>query len=327
MSIDIFISAVSDEFGLYREFLRGQLTRPNVSVKVQEDFIPAGTETVDKLDVYIRECAAVIHLAGDMTGSSAKPESLHILRARYGDLSNRLVPIEASLDFGEPPLSYTQWEAYLAVYHGKPLVIAVPEPGTKRDTRYRVEAEQQASQHAHLERLHDLGRHVEIRFNDENQLGLQIFRSSILDLLASAGIPANAIAECMRTWDAARILYEQRDQLRLADRQRRMAMADLFKKVSHCLATVANEVEKGNTPDEICGKIYGYAQFLPDSAKAVLKDEQVKCLAASLTSAYNGKQLAGLQDPSNLFIKNNYVKKTKEASGFFESIADIMSAE
>ena len=63
------------------------------------------------------------------------------------------------------------------------------------------------------------------------------------------------------------------------------------------------------------------------SAKAVLKDEQVKSLAASLTSAYNGKQLAGLQDPSNLFIKNNYVKKTKEASGFFEFIADIMSAE
>jgi hypothetical protein len=43
-----------------------------VTVKVQEDFIATGTETLDKLDEYIRHCDAVIHLAGDMTGAWAQ---------------------------------------------------------------------------------------------------------------------------------------------------------------------------------------------------------------------------------------------------------------
>ena len=38
MSVKIFLSAVSDEFRAYRDQLRGDLTRPNVEVKVREDF-------------------------------------------------------------------------------------------------------------------------------------------------------------------------------------------------------------------------------------------------------------------------------------------------
>ncbi len=54
MSVQIFLSAVSDEFRDYREQLRHDLTRPNVDVKVQEDFNDLGTVTLDKLDTYIR---------------------------------------------------------------------------------------------------------------------------------------------------------------------------------------------------------------------------------------------------------------------------------
>ena len=38
MSAKIFLSTVSDEFSVYRERLRGDLTRHNVEVKVQEGF-------------------------------------------------------------------------------------------------------------------------------------------------------------------------------------------------------------------------------------------------------------------------------------------------
>ena len=38
MSAKIFLSTVSDEFRAYRDQLRSDLTRPNVEVKVQEDF-------------------------------------------------------------------------------------------------------------------------------------------------------------------------------------------------------------------------------------------------------------------------------------------------
>jgi hypothetical protein len=37
-SVKLLLSCVSDEFAGYRDALRGALTRPNVEVKVQEDF-------------------------------------------------------------------------------------------------------------------------------------------------------------------------------------------------------------------------------------------------------------------------------------------------
>jgi hypothetical protein len=184
--VRLFISTVTDEFRSYRDELRRVLSRPNVDIHVQEDFIPTGTETLDKLDTYIAECDAVIHLAGDMTGAWAAPTSLQSLRARYPDLAEVLPPLKPSLETGEPPLSYTQWEAYLAVYHGKPLVIALPEPGTPRDAKHRVEADRQASQRAHLARLRALGRYAEFTFGNSDQLAANILRSSILDLLATA---------------------------------------------------------------------------------------------------------------------------------------------
>jgi len=71
--VKIFLSAVSAEFASYRNVLRHYLERPNVSVKIQEDFIATGTETLDMLDEYIQKCDAVIHLVGDMTGAMAQP--------------------------------------------------------------------------------------------------------------------------------------------------------------------------------------------------------------------------------------------------------------
>ena len=70
--VRIFLSTVSAEFRSYRDALRHYLDRPNVTVKVQEDFIVTGTETLDILDEYIRQCDVVIHLVGDMTGAMAQ---------------------------------------------------------------------------------------------------------------------------------------------------------------------------------------------------------------------------------------------------------------
>ncbi|MFN6346116.1 MAG: hypothetical protein ACK4V5_16315 [Cyanobium sp.] len=41
------------EFLSYRERLRHQLSRPDVEVKVQEDFIVTGDGTLEMLDAYI----------------------------------------------------------------------------------------------------------------------------------------------------------------------------------------------------------------------------------------------------------------------------------
>ena len=131
--VKIFLSTVSAEFRSYRYTLRHQLDRPNVTVKVQEDFIATGTETLDMLDQYIRACNVVIHLVGDMTGAMALAPSVAAIRQLYPDFATRLPPVADFVAAGGPAMSCTQWEAWLALHHGKRLIIAVPEPDAPRD--------------------------------------------------------------------------------------------------------------------------------------------------------------------------------------------------
>jgi hypothetical protein len=76
------------------------------------------------------------HRAGDMTGSRAGTATLQALRARYSDLAT---------DCRRSGRRWIPATRRLAVYHRKPRVIAVPEPGTPRDAKYRVDADQQAT--------------------------------------------------------------------------------------------------------------------------------------------------------------------------------------
>jgi len=187
MQIRIFLSTVSAEFRSYRDTLRHDLERPNVTVKVQEDFIATGTETLDKLDDYIRQCDAVIHLTGDMTGALAQAPSLALIQAHYPDLAERLPPLRPCLEPGAAPLSYTQWEAWLALYHNKRLIIAVPEPDARRDANYTLVEEQREHQRQYLDRLAAYERYPEIRFANADRLAVEIAHSTLLDILARAG--------------------------------------------------------------------------------------------------------------------------------------------
>ena len=105
----IFLSAVTAEFGSYRDAIRRDLTRPNRSVKIQEDLIPSADTTLLALDDYIRECDAVIHIVGDATGAPAKaPAVVDILR-RYPDLIDQLPALREVLAADVSVFSYTQW--------------------------------------------------------------------------------------------------------------------------------------------------------------------------------------------------------------------------
>lgn len=74
--VKLFLSCVSDEFGDYRDALRRALTRPNVEVKIQEDFKALGGDTLSMLEDYIRQCEAVVHFVGEMAGSTPASSSL-----------------------------------------------------------------------------------------------------------------------------------------------------------------------------------------------------------------------------------------------------------
>jgi tetratricopeptide (TPR) repeat protein len=185
--IQLFLSTVSAEFKGYRELLRHNLNLPDVTIQIQEDFIAGGVPTLDKLDLYIRECVAVIHLVGDGVGSLAKPRSLTYLNDHYPDLATRLPPLGGFLAADGPSLSYTQWEAWLALLHGRKLLICVPTPEAPREEGFTCDPQQQVLQQEHLARLRGFEAYPEVSFRSIDHLTWQIQSSLFLELRTAAG--------------------------------------------------------------------------------------------------------------------------------------------
>jgi hypothetical protein len=185
MSVKIFLSTVSDEFRRYRDLVRTDLTRHNVEVKVQEDFKDLGGETLDNLDVYIAHCDAVVHLVGDMTGSYPGERGLGALVAKYPDLPTKLPPLSEALKVGVG-VSYTQWEAWLALYHGKRLLIARAAETADREPKYRPTDDSRTAQDAHLARLKAVKRYPGCTFTSADSLAKYVLSGAILDLLVQA---------------------------------------------------------------------------------------------------------------------------------------------
>jgi len=187
VDVHLFISAASSEFEPYREGLRDALARTNVHVRIQEDFKAHGETTLVKLDDYIKTCDAVIHLAGDACGSSAGPPHVQALADRYANLADKVPGLARNLGPDATPLSYTQWEAWLALYHGKRLFVARPHADAPRSPNHVPDAGEAQRQRAHLQHLRTAaGIHAEIEFHSLDNLTAQLFASPILDMLLRA---------------------------------------------------------------------------------------------------------------------------------------------
>ncbi|KQP22745.1 hypothetical protein [Pseudorhodoferax sp. Leaf267] len=180
--LQFIISCVSDEFESYRKALHRQLDGPNVTGKIQEHFIAGGHGTLDKLDVYVRASDAVVHLVGDMTGALA-PWAAVASMADLEDFARAVPAVAPFLAPGAPRLSYTQWEAWLALYRKRKLFIAVPLAGVPRSAGYRLDAAQVQAQQEHLARLEASGRHAEIQFVSDHDLVSQVQAVYLQELL------------------------------------------------------------------------------------------------------------------------------------------------
>jgi tetratricopeptide (TPR) repeat protein len=190
-SVRLFLSCVSDEFRDYRDALRRALTRPNVEVKIQEDFKALGGDTLRMLEDYIAECEAVVHFVGEMAGSTPAASSVDDLIKRHTDVAARL----AEKGMTREPLAtltYTQWEAWLAIGRGKNLLIVEPAEGVARGPRFAPTDASRASQAAHLNRLKAIGRFpIEPPFTSADNLAAQIVNSAVIDALVKArALPA-----------------------------------------------------------------------------------------------------------------------------------------
>lgn len=180
----LFLSAVNSEFVSYRELLTGDLKRPNLDVAVQEDFIVTGGKTLEKLDTYIRHCDGIIHLIGMATGAVPEEPAVAALLAKYPDFGQRLPPLAESFRQSQPGFSYTQWEAYLAIYHGRPLFVYRPTDfeldalHVPRDARFVFNAAEAQSQKDHYQRISALG-HDRGQFLNEERLSSAVLRDLV----------------------------------------------------------------------------------------------------------------------------------------------------
>jgi hypothetical protein len=131
----IFISCVSDEFekvgapfpGL-RSRLDVYLRKANCLMVVQEVFPQTAVDTVEKLDKLIRERAAVLHLIGALSGSVANEKAVAAYLKAVPDFLQSQPELKTALgDFSG--ITYTQWEAYIALHHNVPLFIYATDDG------------------------------------------------------------------------------------------------------------------------------------------------------------------------------------------------------
>ena len=180
----LFLSAVSREFEEYRKLLATDLRRPGLDVAVQEDFITTGGSTLEKLDEYIRACDGIVHLIGKAAGAVPEQTAVAALLRRYPDFGTRLPCLAPSVDKQQPGFSYTQWEAYLALYHRRPLFIYLPvdfeadELTVPRDPRFVGNAVEMQAQKEHYQRIGDLG-HDRGRFANEERLSSAVLRDLV----------------------------------------------------------------------------------------------------------------------------------------------------
>lgn len=154
----IFLSLVSTEFRSYRELLAKDIRRTRVEVRTQENFGNHGETTLQKIDNYIQDCHAVIHVIGDGLGFVPESPAVDALLARH---PNFLSSLGAQCGLTREVLlgcSYTQWEAYLAIFHKVRLHIYRPEPSAPREPGFTPNDHDKALQLAHFNRIRALGR-------------------------------------------------------------------------------------------------------------------------------------------------------------------------
>ena len=203
----VFISCVSDEFekdgapfpGL-RQQLRGYLARTRSNVRVQEDFPQTAVDTIKKLADEIRPRAVVIHLVGEKPGAIADSAAVaEYLTGEPHFLAKRPELRAALGDFSG--ISYTQWEAFIALHHDVPLLVYATAKASAQQT--------------HLDRL-QLGRRYAIKIKNDTDLFGQLI-GDLHDLLKVVPKFTRKIVGTQLAKHAPRVLFGRETELAALD--------------------------------------------------------------------------------------------------------------
>ncbi|GAA4798496.1 hypothetical protein GCM10023307_25770 [Lysobacter hankyongensis] len=102
-------------------------------MRVQEDFPQTAVDTVKKLADEIRPRAVVIHLVGEKPGAIAHSAAVAEYLNAEPDFLAKYPELRAALgDFSG--ISYTQWEAFIALHHDIPLLVYATDKASAQQT-------------------------------------------------------------------------------------------------------------------------------------------------------------------------------------------------
>ncbi|HYH68425.1 MAG TPA: hypothetical protein VD866_27275, partial [Urbifossiella sp.] len=120
----VFISVANRQHKALRAALRKVLTRAGFDVVVQPDFPHTVVDTVRKLDDLIAPCDLVVHVVGRDPGSRAAPAAVADYFSRTARTAFLAALPDARARLGDcAALTYFQWEPWLALHHGRDVLV------------------------------------------------------------------------------------------------------------------------------------------------------------------------------------------------------------
>ncbi|MEM9369244.1 MAG: hypothetical protein AAGD07_24955, partial [Planctomycetota bacterium] len=167
----IFLSLVSGEFRSYRKLLAEDLQRSGVDVETQEQWGTTGGTTLQKLDDVMQRVragdGAVIHVVGHSLGYVPPKAAVDSLLDKHPDLLPKLTEYTGITRELLAACSYTQWEAYLAVFHQVRLHIYRADEKAPREEGFQSKPDEQTLQDDHFQRIRELGRDRDVFLSEE----------------------------------------------------------------------------------------------------------------------------------------------------------------
>jgi hypothetical protein len=209
MAPKVFLSTVTTEFGSLRAALARSVRHSSLKVVHQDDFAHRGVLTLQTLEEEIRGSEIVFHILGAQSGAPAPAGQVRDFLQRHPAFQKRFPEIAA--DGLQGKVSYTQWEAWMALYFEKRLAV------------FQIDvANTEGAQQAHARRLRDHDperkRHPK-RVSDPFQLiGEMIASLLALHLVSQEELTLKRLAKPRFLHHTAEFFLGREDELALLDR-------------------------------------------------------------------------------------------------------------
>lgn len=147
--LTLFLSTVTKDFdATVRDYCSSEIASSKVAIKTQEILKSSG-ETTRTLADTVEQTDAVMHLIGAEPGAFVPNEGIEAVFTKHPDLPTLAPWLAELLKAPDAAITYTQLEAYLALFYKKQVICFAPKSfldAVRKD-------EGDPSQRAHLARL------------------------------------------------------------------------------------------------------------------------------------------------------------------------------